>query len=251
MYRICQTIFSTNRIEYLSRALKSTQLLDFRHCEVTRVFFDDWPINRNNNLIRSLAQTYGFNNVILHEENQGITKTWQEFFEFVRKGNYDYIWHQEDDAEIMYPIRVIDLIEILQDHKEFNQIQLRRDNWYPFETDPIGPKEDDVIHGKYRVERNNPYFWMMSCLYPAWIAYEPVAETMNANPSECTLANYLLNKNNTRTGLLKTSTGGIMVNHIGEYTRGTKALKGEPGWEGFQYFDTTKNYNSKTGHEWP
>jgi hypothetical protein len=196
-----------------------------------------------------LAHAYGFDVQFFHPENRGITTTWQEMFDFVKAGNFDYIWSQEDDAEIMYPIRVIDMIEMLQDNPNLCQIQLRRDNWYAFETEPIGPKDNDTIWGNYRIEHGNPYFWMMSCLYPAWIASEPIKERFG-NPSECTVANYMLEKNGSQVGLLKTAKGGIMVNHMGEYTRGIKCLPDEMGWDGFKNFDPKVTYNSRNGTVW-
>lgn len=247
-YKVCHVVFSTNRINYLSRTLESTRKINYRHCEVTRVLFDDYPTGRNNKLVSVLAHAHDFKTQFLHQENQGITKTWQEMFEFVRAGDFDYIWSQEDDAVIMYPFKMLDLIEMLQEDKTLSQIQLKRDNWYPFETEKIGPKDTDTIWGNYRIERGNPYFWMMSTLYPAWIAKEPILETTGHNPSECVVANYVSQNFGSSTGLLKTAEGGIMVDHIGEYTKGKKVAEGEPGWEGFKSFDPNLIYDSRTGH---
>ena len=248
-YKICQVIFSTNRIDYLSRTLKSQQNLNFEQCEVTKVFFDDFPTGRNNTLISALARSYGFNHIILHEKNQGITRTWQELFNFVNDHEFDYVWHQEDDVEILHPIRIIDLINILNDNKHLSQIQLKRNNWYDSEITPIGPKDTDTIIGKYRIEHGNPYFWMMSSLYPAWICREPILSVTGNNPSESVIANYLLTKFGIRVGLLKTEAGGIMVNHFGEYTRGIRVAENEPGWEQFKNFNPMLDYHSKTGQE--
>lgn len=247
-YKICMAVFSTNRIPYITRTLKSQDLLDTRHCEVTKIFFDDYPNGRNNTLVEMLAKSHGYTHINLHRENQGITRTWQELFNFVKAGNFDYVWHQEDDAEIMYPIRFIDLIEILQENPNLSQVQLRRDNWYHFETEPIGPKASDQIWRNYRIERDNPYFWMMSSFYPAWIAKEFDHKKMNGFPSEATVANFMLQKNGSTVGLLKTAEGGIMVNHFGEYTRGSKVAPGELGWENFSRFDPNVDYDSKTGY---
>lgn len=247
-YKVCQVVFSTNRIPYITRILESQKLLNYDDCEVTKVFFDDYPYGRDDEFITNLALRYGYQHIFLHKENRGITRTWQELFDFVKERDFDYIWHQEDDAELMYPIRFIDLIEILLANPNLSQVQLRRDNWYHFETEPVGPKDTDQIWKNYRIERNNPYFWMMSCMYPAWIAHEFDGTMMGGNPSEATLANFMIRKNGSTVGLLKTAEGGIMVNHIGTYTRGLKMIEGELGWEQFKMYDPLENYDSKTGH---
>lgn len=247
-YKICQTIFSTNRIPYLTRTLNSQKLLDFTGCEVTKIFFDDYPRDRNDRYIEIVAKTYNYNNVVLHTENLGITRTWQELFDYIKQNNFDYIWHQEDDAEICAPVKILQIINILETYPEFSQIQLKRNNWYDHETTPIGPKDTDLIHGGYRVERGNPYFWMMASLYPAWIAqkYNLIMEL--GMPSEASLAHFMLRHNGSMSGLLKTQQGDIMVNHFGDYTRGRKVVPGDLGYQNFAHFDPDKNYDSKHGH---
>lgn len=249
-YKICQALFSTNRIDYLTRTLKAQQNLDFRHCKVTKIFFDDYPTGRNNRMVDMLAHAYGYEVRKLHHVNQGITRTWQELFNFVNEHGFDYIWHQEDDTEIMQPVKIIDFIEMLQDDPTLSQVQLKRNNWYPWETEVIGPREDDKVIGNWRMERGNPYFWMMSSLYPAWVAKEPILETTGANPSECTVANWMLDNYGKTVGLVKSAEGNIMVNHIGQYTRGTKLLENEPGWEMFKHKDPSIDYDSQTGEYW-
>ena len=99
----------------------------------------------------------------------------------------------------------------------------------------------------YRYEKATPYFWMLMSLYPAWIAREPILEETGFNPSESVIANYLQHKYNIGSGLLKTSEGGIMVNHIGDYFHGKRVAENEPGWDGFKYIDPNVKYCSKTG----
>lgn len=246
-YKVCQAIFSTNRIPYLRRTLLSQTLLDPSGCKVTKVFFDDYPKDRNDLELEKLVRLHGYKHVILHKENQGITKTWQELFDFVNAGDFDYVWHQEDDTQVLYHTKFIDLIKILEENPNLSQVQLRRDNWYSHETEPIGPKPDDQIWNKYRIERNNPYFWMMSCMYPAWIARKYNRKEMNSFPNEASLAKFMLEKYNSAVGLLKTSKGEIMINHFGEYSRGTRTLKGDLGWEKFDGTDPNIDYNSKDG----
>ena len=249
-YKILQIICSTNRIEYLSRTLESQKKLDFSGCEVTKYFVDDYPLGRTDSFLINFVKEYGFDIQNLHKENIGITRTWQEIFDFIKERDFDYVWHQEDDAEILYPVKIVDLIKMLEDDPSLSQIQLKRQNWYPHETDPVGIKDDDQIVGNYRMERGNQYFWMMSSLYPAWIAKEPILEETGNYPSEGVIAHWMLVKFNKNVGIIKTLDGNIMVNHIGEYFRGIRVLKNEPGWERFQYFDPNVNYDSKTGEIW-
>jgi hypothetical protein len=126
---------------------------------------------------------------------------------------------------------------------------MKRNNWYDYETEDITCKDTDIVTPNYRYEKDSRWFWMMAALYPGWIAEEPILETTGNNPSECVVADYLRERYNIGTGLLKTSEGGIIVNHIGEINRGIKVAPGEPSWEGFKGFDPNKDYNSKTGKE--
>jgi hypothetical protein len=248
-YRICQVIISTNRLGYLTKTLTAQKNLNFEGCQVDKIFIDDYPRNRNNMMIKLLVNSFGYNEVHLHEENLGITRTWQDFYNIIKDRNYDYIWQQEDDVEIVEPVKIVDLIEILKQDKSLSQLQLKRNNWYDYETEAVMCKDDDIVLDNYRYEKDPRWFWMMSALYPGWIAKEPILASTGNNPSECVVAEYLRSKFNLCTGLLKTSTGNIMVNHIGEINRGKKVAPGEPSWEGFKWFDPNKDYDSKTGKE--
>jgi hypothetical protein len=223
--------------------------LDFAGCDVDRIFIDDYPNGRNNMLINLLARTNGFNEVYLHQENMGITRSWQHFYDIIKDRHYDYIWQQEDDIEIVHPVKITDMIDILKLDPSLSQLQLKRNNWYDYETEEVMCKDTDVVLPNYRYEQYSPWFWMMAALYPGWITKEPILQETGHNPSECVVSNYLLEKFKLSSGLLKTSGGDIMVNHIGELNRGKRVEKGEPGWESFQWYDPNKNYDSKTGEE--
>lgn len=248
--KVCHVVFSTNRIEYLTRTLEAQKKFDYTGVEVHKLFIDDYPLGRDNLEISKLVFSHGYNEVILHTENLGITKTWKELFDIVKSRDYDYILHQEDDVEILYPIKVMDMIEILENDKTLSQVQLKRNNWYEHEVEEIGPKDDDVIFKNYRCEKATPYFWMLTSLYPSWICKEPIFEETGYNPSESVIANYLQSKYNLGSGLLKTLDGGMMVNHIGDYFHGKRVSENEPGWEGFKYIDPNVKYCSKTGVHW-
>jgi hypothetical protein len=244
---LLHVVFSTNRVEFLKKTFRANKKLDFSGLNVHHLFIDDYPMGRDDNFIKEFVEYYGYDEIILHKENLGITKTWQELFDLVKERNYDYILHHEDDVELMHPLKVIDIIELLEQDKTLSQIQLKRNNWYEHEVEEIGPKDEDVIFKDYRYEKATPYFWMLMSLYPAWIAREPILEETGFNPSESVIANYLSSKYNIGAGLLKTSEGGIMVNHIGEYFHGQRVAENEPGWDGFKFIDPNLKYCSKTG----
>lgn len=245
--KICHVIFSTNRIEFLKKTFEAQKKFDYSGLEVHKLFIDDYPLERNNDYITKFAKSNGYDEIILHEENWGITKTWQQLFDLVKDRDYDYILHQEDDVEIMYPLKVMDMIEILQHDPTLSQIQLKRNNWYPHETEEIGPKEDDIIFKNYRYEKGNPYFWMLTSLYPSWICKEPILKETGFNPSEGVIADYLYNKYKIRSAILKSEKGGILVNHIGDYFHGKRVAENEPSYEKFNYMDSKKKYCSRTG----
>lgn len=247
--KLLRVVFSTNRIEYLEKTLKSTKMLDFSGLEVHHLFIDDYPLGRDDEFIKNFAFNFGFGEVILHQKNKGITETWQELFEIVRERDYDYILHHEDDVELLQPVKVSDLIELLQNDNTLSQVQLKRNNWYEFETEEVGPKDDDVIFKNYRYEKTK-YFWMLMSLYPAWIAKEPILEETGFNPAEYVIEKYLSEKYNIKSACLKTKSGKIMVKHIGDYFHGKRVSENEPGWDNFKYINSSKKYCSKTGVEW-
>jgi hypothetical protein len=245
--KICHVVFSTNRIEFLKKTFEAQKKFDYSGLEVHKLFIDDYPLGRNDDFIAKFAKSNGYDEIILHEENWGITKTWQQLFDLIKDRDYDYILHQEDDVEIMYPLKVMDMIEILQQDPTLSQVQLKRNNWYPHETEEIGPKEDDTIFKNYRYEKTTSYFWMLTSLYPSWICKEPILKETGFNPSEGVIADYLRDKYKIGSALLKSEKGGILVNHIGDYFRGKRVAENEPSYEKFNYMDPKKNYCSRTG----
>ena len=245
--KLLHVIFSTNRLEFLQKTFEANRKFDFSGVDVHHLFIDDYPSGRNDEFLKEFVFSHGYNEIILHEENLGITKTWKQLFDIVKERDYDYILHQEDDVELIPQLKVLDLIQLLQQDNTLSQIQLKRNNWYPHETEEVGPKEDDSLFKNFRYEKATPYFWMLMSVYPAWIAKEPIFEETGFNPSDYVIAKYLLDKYKIGAGLLKTSEGGIMVNHIGEYFHGKRVAENEPGWEGFKYINPDTKYCSKTG----
>jgi len=245
--KLLHVVFSTNRVEFLKKTFEANKKLDFSELDVHHLFIDDYPLGRDNDSLAEFVINNEYNELIFHKENLGITKTWQQLFDLVKERDYDYIFHHEDDVEVMYPLKILDLIEILEQDKTLSQIQLKRNNWYEHEIEDIGPKDTDVIFKNYRYEKATPYFWMLMSVYPAWIAKEPILEETGHNPSESVIAHYLQVKYNIGAGLLKTADGDMMVNHIGDYFHGKRVAENEPGWEGFKYIDPNIKYCSRTG----
>ena len=110
--KLLRVVFSTNRLEFLKKTFKASQKFNYDGLEVDHLLIDDYPKNRNNESLKDFAKIYGFNEFIFHEENMGITKTWQELFDLVKERDYDYILHHEDDVELKYPLKVMDMIRI-------------------------------------------------------------------------------------------------------------------------------------------
>lgn len=247
--KICHVVFSSNRKHYLERTFASKSKINYENLEVHKIFIDDYPLNRNDEEIIELAKYHGFNEIILHEENLGISKTWQEFFDLVKNRNFDYILHHEDDVELTNEVKIHEIISLLEQNADLYQIQLKRNNWYPHETETDFKKDSDIITNNYRLEKQDTYFWMLFSIYPAWITKEPILKETGNNPAEGVIAYYLKSKHNLTGGILKTLNGDIMVNHFGEYTQGKRCLENEPGWDGFKVFDPQKKYCSKTGKE--
>ena len=132
--KICKIIWSTNRLEFLIPTLEtSQQFIDWGDHEVDGVFIDDMPTDRNDELIKTIAESHGYNHVILHKENKGITYTCQEGYDFIQKleKEYDFIWHQEDDLIISEHIKIDDLITYFNENKTINQVTLPYQmDWY-------------------------------------------------------------------------------------------------------------------------
>lgn len=230
--KVCQVIFSTNRIAFLKKTLETQKVfLDYEGVElVDKIFIDDYPEGRDNEYITNLAKSYGFTEIILHTENKGITSTWQEFFDLVKTRNYNYILHTEDDVELLMPVKVLDLIQLLQKDTSLSQVNLKRGPWYKHENNDPALTEQDIAHGEYLYEKNNIYFWSLFSVYHHWVTTIDYKSIYNACVSETIIPHYLYHNHNLYSALLKTTTGSALVNHIGEFARGKKFNKHEPGW---------------------
>jgi hypothetical protein len=262
--KICLGVFSTNRPEYLSRALESQKHLDFTGCEVWKVLIDDMPLNRDDSKIIELAGWHDYEELWLHAENKGIGLTWEEFWGIVRPGNFDYVLMQEDDVEILEPVCVLDMIRILELRGDLSQVVLKRQPWYPGES-PSEAFPTDMVYGNFRGETKAPYsskFSSMCSLFHAnmatldlrgWLKEKcpdnPNTDKMNVN--EGIFGNMLEEKYGLLSMHLKNKEGKNLINHIGEYTIGKRVLPWEFGYDNFARYDPALKYNSRNGERWP
>jgi hypothetical protein len=245
-YKICQVIFSTNRLDYLIPTLKAQSNLNFYGCEVHKIFIDDYPKTRNNSLITELVKLYGYNEIILHEENKGLSVTWSEFWDLIKDRDYDYIWHQEDDVEILEPVLITDLIELLHHDPQLSQVQLARQAWYHSETDPeYSPS--DLVYKNFRYLKNSFIFSPMASLYPHRLTKLPYREHYDFNLNEGLVGKVLHEREQLISGNIRNYYGKKIINHIGDWFVGKRVLPNEPNYEQFAKYDPDIKYNSKDG----
>jgi hypothetical protein len=256
-YKICQVIFSTNRIEYLTKTLMAQRNLDFTGCDVHRIFIDDFPKDRNNMMISALVQSFGYTELHLHPVNQGLSVTWTNFWNSIKDQNYDYIWHQEDDVEITEPIKIVELIDLLKADPGLSQIILKRQPWYFHETESQ-PLDTDTIHGNFRYERGGVLFSPIASLYPIdrarfnyneWYTSKyPEEPTLHgAKLNEGYIGKALVEEQGLVNCLVKNSQGKNLIRHIGEWFVGQRVLPTDPGYEQFAKYHPETKYYSTTG----
>ncbi len=243
--KICHIIMSCNRINYLIPTLQSIHKIDFGYTDVYRILIDDYPDGRNNELFTQLAWTYGVDELILNQENKGLSVVWTELYALLKERDFDYILHQEDDVILLNPIDMYDWLEILTTHENTCSAVLTRQPWYPGE-EPFRALDTDEIINNYRVEYNNHVFSPMFSLYSAQILHEPFVEYWGVNLNEGMIMQYL-HYRNMRCAYLKDAGGNNLIEHIGEYFTGRRILPGEPGWKQFKEFNPTQRYCSRTG----
>lgn len=249
-YKICQIIFSCNRLEYLIPTLEAQKNLNFEGCEVDKIFIDDYPRTRNNSLITELVKLYGYEEIILHDENLGLSQTWSQFWDLIKDRNYDYVWHQEDDVVILEPVLITDLIEILNNDPGISQTTLLRGAWYSTESEPVA-EPDDIIYKNFRYTKNSCIFSPMASLYRHELVKIPYRQYHNYSLNEGMIGSILYNHYNLISANVKNSQGNAYIKHIGEWFTGKRILPGEPSYENFSKFDPNKKYNSRNGAEYP
>lgn len=235
-------------MRFLTRTLESFRKLDFGDHQVYGIFIDDYPRGRDDEQIRTIAKYYGYDQVILHSENLGLSRTWAEFNNLVKDLDFDYIWHQEDDVELLAPLDVNVAIRLLEQYPDSCQVSLKRQPWY-FSEQVTRIEDDDLIFENYRFNKKRFHFWTMASLYPHRITTYPYMEYFGYNPSEAVVMEYLMREFNFYSSVLKNADGSEMVHHIGEYTQGKRVEDNEPGWQNLNWMDPNKRYCAKNGRE--
>jgi len=248
-YKICQVVFSTNRLEYLIPTLQSQKNLNYFGCEVHKIFIDDYPRTRNNAMLAELVKLFNYDEIILHQENLGLSATWSEFWNLIKDRDYDYIFHMEDDVEILEPVLITDLIELLESDSTISQVQLARQAWYFHETDPKATPTD-LIYKNYRYNKGHIIFSPMASLYPLSITKIPYSEIHPGNINEGIVGGILSEKFEKTSANVKNFYGRNIIKHIGTWFVGKRVLPGEPGYDSFSRFDPNTKYNSTDGSEY-
>ena len=257
--KICQVIFSTNRVEYLKRTLQHLKNLNWDGCTVDKIFIDDYPQGRDDLFLSELVKAHGFTEIYLHKENKGLSSTWTEFWDIVRQRNYDYVWHQEDDVLILYPIKIMDLITLLQKDPELSQVVLKRQKWYSNEEETRA-LDTDWTYLNYRYEKHSVIFSPMASLYSTERVHFPYSDWYKQtypqenwsqiNYNEGMVGKALREGLGLVSGHLKAFQGQNLVEHIGDFFVGRRVLENEPGFSEFSRYNPSKKYDSKTGEIW-
>lgn len=245
-YKICQIIFSTNRLEYLIPNINSQKLLNFYNCDVHKILVDDYPLNRNNLMLKSYLEFNGINEVILHQENKGLGYTWTEIWNLIKDRDYDYVFHQEDDIIILEPVLITDLIEILEQNPKISQVTLSRQAWYENEKDPE-PYDTDLIYKNFRYQINSKIFSPMASLYNHSITKIDFQSRHGFFLNEGMIGKSLFDEFGKMSANAKNYHGRNIIKHIGEWFVGKRVTPGEPGFELFGHFDPALKYFSKNG----
>lgn len=248
-YKICQVVFSTNRLEYLIPTLEAQRNLNFYGCEVHKIFIDDYPKTRNDMMITELLKLYGYNEIILHQENLGLSVTWSQFWDLIKDRDYDFVFHMEDDVEILEFVLITDLIEILNSDPLISQVQLARQAWYFNEVDPDA-KPEDIIYKNFRYNKGHYIFSPMASLYPIKVTQIPYRNFYDFNLNEGLIGKVLYEQCSQTSASVKNFHGKKLINHIGNWFVGKRVLPNEPGYEQFSHYDPDVKYNSKNGAEY-
>tara|TARA_R110000782_G_scaffold259515_1_gene350053 strand:- start:43 stop:885 length:843 start_codon:yes stop_codon:yes gene_type:complete len=236
--KICKVIFSVNRLEYLIPTLESTELyIDWGDHEVDGIFIDDMPTGRNDEELTTLAAKYGYNKIILHSKNLGLSSTWKASYELLKNQGYDFIWHQEDDIIINQPIKINDMIKYLNQKESCYQVHLsRQTDWYDTDQKDLHKREGSILK-----EWNNFY------------TIPHIAQTFSASFS-LTKANHYVDalvlwQNNKMPNVArgtKIFAEGFIWEVINSYS---KSLGNSETW-GITFYDDKKNQITEHIGEW-
>jgi hypothetical protein len=243
--KILHVIFSCNRLEYLTRSLESHTNIDYGDHDVTKIIIDDYPQTRNDAIFDLISKTHNVN-LWLNNENNGLSLTWTNFFSWLKLQDYDYVLHQEDDVVLLSPIKLDDLIHILNSDEKIASVVLQRQPWY-FDEKECKVENDDVEILDYHYSKNTKTFPIIFSLYRKSLSEYPFKDYWNFNLNEGMIMVYLQHHHHMFSATLKGKNGENLIDHIGEICTGKRVLEGEPNWENFSHMDPNKFYTSREG----
>jgi len=243
--KILHVIFSCNRLRYLTKSLESLHLLDYCGHQVDRLIIDDYPRTRNDYIFDLIRKTHDFR-LELHDQNVGLSVTWTQFFEYLKTTDYDYIIHQEDDVILKESVRLDDMIEILESDPKMASVVLQRQEWY-FHEKPPTVEETDTPIKQYFYSKNTKQFPIIFSFYRRNIVNYPFRDYWKFTINEGMIMVYLAHFEQMYSAILKNSSGGNIIEHIGEESTGFRILPGEPNWEQFAHMHPDKIYSSRDG----
>ena len=251
--KITILFFSTNRLEFLIPSLDTFfKHVNFGKHEVYSILIDDYPKDRDDEMFRKIQKKYNIDKLILHENNEGYSKTWKEGWDNIPE-NTDYIFHQEDDFTYHTEIEISPLIKILKRQPKLYQIVLKRQIWYePPNSDLIYKLENSQletfeesfnIHGKtHYITGNRNIFNANPCIYPYFITQLEYGNTIQ----EHMILSHLLKKHPDMYGCFYGKRlDAPLTTHIGHFTQGKRMLPGEPGYEAYKIYNPDKKYDAK------
>lgn len=245
--------FSTNRLEFLIPSLDSFfKHVNFGENEIYSVLIDDYPKDRDDEMFRKIQKKYNIDKLILHEENQGYSKTWKEGWDNIPE-NTDFIFHQEDDFTYHTEIEISSLTQILKRQPKLYQIVLKRQIWYePPNGDLIYKLEKgqlETFEESFEIDGKNHYitgnrniFNANPCLYPYFITQIKYGNTIQ----EHMILTHLLKKHPDMYGCFYGKRlDPPLTTHIGHFTQGKRMLPGENGYETYKVYNPDKKYDAK------
>lgn len=245
--KICHVTFSCNRLKYLSKTINSWHNYDFGNHEVHRILIDDYPRTRNDRILESITKLH-FDELILNSENKGLSVTWTEFFRLLRTRDYDYVLHQEDDVILKQPVKIDDMIQLLDSDEKLCSVVLKRQPWYSWDPPLQIYETDSKFLDKYLYERNTETFPIITSLYKKEIAHCKFQENWGFTLNEGMIMVYLNRIHGFYSATMKNLDGGNIIEHIGDEFTGRRILENEPRWEIFKQYDPNKTYCSRTGN---
>jgi hypothetical protein len=245
--KICHVTFSCNRLRYLFPTMNSWKNWDFGNHEVHRILIDDYPRTRNDRIFLMIRDIYGIDELRFNEENKGLSVTWTEFFQLLKDRDYDYILHQEDDVILNQPIKVDDMIELLESDPKIASVVLKRQPWYSWDPDLKISETDINFNNKYLYEKNTQTFPIITSLYKREIINAKFKEYWGFTLNEGMIMVFLNELHGMYSATMKNLDGSNIIEHIGEEFTGKRILENEPRWEIFKQYDPNKVYCSRTG----